>query len=171
MSCGWFSRSLGKWETSFTRLFSTAKCMRSRRRGPRVSLTGSWDWDRAAMPLEYSFPFSQLRLQWFARNALNLLKTSHHISRAIQNLLFKSAADRINLRKSKTQIGTNQGNLWASPKKACIRTTGKAEILMDPKRKAFNSAQTPGKLYLSIFNDIKWHVMSPIMWINWKQSH
>lgn len=82
-------------------LFSTAKCMRSGRRGPQVSLIGSWNWDKATVPLEYSFLPFQLRLQWFALNALNLFKTSHHISRAIQNLLFKSAAHAMNVRKSK----------------------------------------------------------------------
>lgn len=85
-------------------LFSTAKCMRSRRSGPQVSLTGSWNWDKTAKPLEYSFPLFQLRLQWFALNALNFLKTSHHISRAIKNLLFKSTAHGINLRKSNRSV-------------------------------------------------------------------
>lgn len=35
-------------------------------------------------PAEYSFLLFQLRLQWFALNALNFLKTLHHISRAIK---------------------------------------------------------------------------------------
>jgi len=75
--------------------------------GPQVSLTGSWNWDKTALPLEYSFPLSQLRLQWFALNALNFLKTSHYISRAIKNLLFNSTAHGTSLRKSNRFVQIN----------------------------------------------------------------
>ena len=90
---------------------------------------------RQQSPAEYPFPSFQLRLQWFALNALNFLKTSHHINRAR-----KKSAPQVcctwNKSEGKQNIGLYKSTQPVGEfKRACVRMAGKTEIVMGPNGK------------------------------------
>lgn len=85
---------------------------------------------RQQFPAEYPFPSFQLRLQWFALNALNFLKTSHHVNRAR-----KKSAPQVCCTWNKSE-GKQNISLYKSTqpvgdfKRACVRMAGETEIVM-----------------------------------------